>query len=89
MLAGNTQLIGNCVENSCKLHTTGLHLVSETDMCSRFSGRKQTNKQNKNTQLFNFFLNGLPDFSVIVYEAMIYYWTLHTLQHTALCFGNN
>jgi hypothetical protein len=20
---------------------------------------------------------------------MIYYWTLHTLQHTALCFGNN
>jgi len=36
----NTQLTGNCVENSCKLHTTGMHLLSETDMCSRFSWRK-------------------------------------------------
>jgi hypothetical protein len=52
-----------------------MYLLSETDVCSRFSGRKQTNKQtnkeNKNTQFCNFFLNGLPDFSVIVYEAMI------------------
>jgi len=70
-LAGNTQLIGNCVENSCKLHTTGMHLLSETDMCSRISGRKQRNKQNKNIQFYNFFLIGLPGFSVIVYEAMI------------------
>jgi len=38
VLAGNTQLTGNCVENSCKLCRTGLHLLSETDMCCRFSG---------------------------------------------------
>jgi hypothetical protein len=70
-----------------------MYLLPETAMCSRFSGRKQTNKQtnkqNKNTQFYNFFVIGLPDFSVIVYEAMIYYWKLHTLQHTAICFGNN
>ena len=47
VLAGNTQLTGNCVENSCKLHTIGMHLLSETDMCYRFSGGKQTKKQNK------------------------------------------
>jgi len=47
VLAGNTQLIGNCVENSCKLPTTGMHLLSETDMCSILDflgGNKQTNK---------------------------------------------
>jgi hypothetical protein len=43
-LAGNTQLIGNCVENTCKLHTPGVHLLSETAMCSRFSWKKQRNK---------------------------------------------
>jgi secreted Zn-dependent insulinase-like peptidase len=45
-LAGNTELTGNFVENSCKLHRTGMLLLSETDVYSRFSGgNKQTNKQ--------------------------------------------
>ena len=51
VLAGDTQLTGNCVENWCKVYTIGLHQLSETDMYSRFSGRKQTNKQKKNTRL--------------------------------------
>ena len=47
VLTGNTQLTVNCVENSCKLHIIGMHLLSETDMCSRFCGGKQTNKTKK------------------------------------------
>jgi hypothetical protein len=89
VLGGNTQFTGNCVENSSKLRTTGVHLLSETEMCSRFSWGKQTNKQTKQKNIFyNFFLNGLPYVSVTVYAEMVYHWIVHTLQHTALCFGN-
>jgi len=50
-----------------------MHLLSETDMCYRFSGGKQTNKQTNTTKnLFcNFFMNGLPYFSVSVYAEMV------------------
>ena len=63
VLAGNT--IGNCVENTCKLHTTGMHLLSETDMCSRFSGGKQKNV------FYDFFSKVFPYLSVTVYEEVI------------------
>jgi hypothetical protein len=67
---GWQQLTCNCVENSCKLHTTGMNLLSETDMCSRFLGEinKQTNNQTEKILFYNFFSNGLPDFSVSVWR---------------------
>jgi hypothetical protein len=42
---GWQQLTGNCMENSCKLHRAGMHLLSETDMCSRFSGGNKQTKE--------------------------------------------
>jgi hypothetical protein len=43
VLAGNAQLTGIV----WKLHTTGMHLLSETGMFSRFSWGKQINKTKK------------------------------------------
>ena len=79
ILASCIQLAYTCYQ---KL-TCGLDLL----------GGKQTNKEtcehNTNTLFYNIFSNGLPYFSVSMDEEVIYYWKLHTVQHTALSSGNN
>jgi hypothetical protein len=87
VLAGNSRLvilwkvIASCIGLACNCYQT-------PDMYSRFSGENKQIIKTETNSFYNFFLNGLPDWSITVCEGMIWYWKLHTLQHTGLWFGN-
>jgi hypothetical protein len=77
------KILGSCIQLACTCYQ------KLTCVLGFLGGNKQINKTKKPILFYNFFLKGFHYFSVTVCEEVIYYCKLHTLEHTALSFGNN